>query len=594
MREDESGVTEAATGERRDEVEVRVWAPAASEMAVVVDDRPLPMTAGSWGWWGRSIPARPEGTEYAFLVDGEGPFPDPRSPWQPEGVHGPSMTLPDEEFPWSDQGFQAVPLGSAVIYELHLGTFTPEGTFQSAVERLDHLVELGVTHVELMPVAQFAGERGWGYDGVCLFAPHTAYGGPRAMKEFVDACHRRGLAVLLDVVYNHLGPEGNYLARFGPYFTDRYSTPWGAAVNLDDTGSGEVRRFFLDNALMWMRDYHVDGLRVDAIHAFHDRSALHFVEELAREVHRLGRVLGRHLVIIAESDLNDPRTTLPPEAGGHGSDAQWSDDFHHALHAVLTGDSEGYYRDFGQVGHIARALEEGFVYGGEYSSHRGRPHGRRLMRPRGDRLVCFAQNHDQVGNRARGERLGHLVGMQHVKAALALTLLGPFIPMLFQGEEWAAGAPFQYFTDLQDPGLGEAVREGRRREFRAFGWAPDEVPDPQDPDTHRRSVLDWSELDTAGHREVLAWTRALLHLRRRTPELRDGIMARTRSSDDGRWLVMGRGSVQVAVNLGPAPTEIALPELRDHVMVLPSTPEVSWWQEELFLPAGGAAVLVRR
>jgi len=573
------------------DTEIRVWAPAANRMEVESGNERIPMTWEKGGWWRASLPTRPEGTPYAFLVDDEGPFPDPRSPWQPEGVHGPSRTLPVEPFPWSDQGFQAVPLGAAVIYELHLGTFTSGGTFDSAIPRLDHLVELGVTHVELMPVAHFAGDRGWGYDGVALYAPHSTYGGPQGMKRFVDACHRRGLAVILDVVYNHLGPEGNYLARFGPYFTDHYATPWGAAVNLDGFGSHEVRRFFLDNARMWLRDYRVDGLRIDAVHAFHDRSALHFVEELAQEVHRLGRGLGRHLVIIAESDLNDPRTTLPPEAGGHGMDAQWSDDFHHSLHALLTGEEQGYYRDFGGMKPLARALEEGFVQAGGMSRHRGRSHGRPFGKPRGDRLVSFAQNHDQVGNRALGDRLGHLISRDHLKAALAVTLLGPHIPLLFQGEEWAAGSPFQYFTDLRDPGLGRAVREGRRREFEAFGWDPEEVPDPQDPETHLRSVLDWDERDRAGNREVLEWTRSLLRLRKGEPDFRDGDMARVRWSHSDGWLVMARGRFRVCVNLGSRDCLVPIPHVPGPSTMLTSSDRVRWEDGGMALPPGGVGVV---
>ncbi|TVR66965.1 MAG: malto-oligosyltrehalose trehalohydrolase [Gemmatimonadales bacterium] len=570
--------------------DLRVWAPAAHRVEVESAEHRMPMSPEAGGWWSASLPTRAEGTPYAFVVDGHGPFPDPRSPWQPEGVHGPSRTLPPEPFPWSDQGFQAVPLGAAVIYELHIGTFTEGGTFGSAIPRLDHLVELGVTHVELMPVAHFAGDRGWGYDGVALYAPHAAYGGPEGMKRFVDACHRRGLAVLLDVVYNHLGPEGNYLAHFGPYFTEHYSTPWGAAVNLDGPGSHEVRRFFLDNARMWLRDYHVDGLRVDAIQAFHDRSALHFMEELAEEVHRLGQGLGRHLVIIAESDLNDPRTTLPPEAGGHGVDAQWSDDFHHALHALITGEEEGYYGDFGGMESLARALEEGFVQTGGLSRYRGRSHGRPLAEPRGERLVCFAQNHDQIGNRPGGDRLGHLISRRELKAVLAVTLLGPHIPLLFQGEEWAAGSPFQYFTDLREPGLGRAVAEGRRREFAAFGWDPEEVPDPQDPETHRRSVLDWNEREKEGHREILEWTRVLLRLRNSEPDFRDGEMARVRWSDTNQWLLMARGRFQVGVNLGPGECVVPVPDSAALTPLLVSSGGVRWENGGAFLPPGGVVV----
>jgi maltooligosyltrehalose trehalohydrolase len=499
-----------------------------------------------------------------YAVDGSEPVPDPRSPWQPAGIHGPSRVVDHSAFAWTDAGWAPPALTDGVVYELHVGTFSPEGTFDGVRSRLDHLVSLGVTHLELMPVAEFSGDRGWGYDGVDLYAPKDAYGGPEGLQRLVEACHRRGVAVLLDVVYNHLGPVGNYLERFGPYFTSRYCTPWGKAVNLDDAGSDETRRFFIDNALHWLRDYHLDGLRLDAVHALVDHSAVHFLEELAAEVKALEGRLGRPLVLVAESDLNDPRLVRDTAAGGYGIDAQWSDDFHHALHAFVTGEKDGYYADFGSLGQVARALENVFVYDGCHSAHRRRRHGR----PVGDlprtRFLGYLQNHDQVGNRARGERTSHLVDPPALRASAALVLLGPFVPMIFQGEEWATRSPFLYFTDHQEAELAEAVRSGRRHEFAAFGWDPDEIPDPQDVETFRRSKLPWDEISMEPHRTMLDWHRKLIALRRSHPSLRDGApgATRVRFDEQARWLVMERGDVTVVCHFGRERTSIPIDPAR--------------------------------
>jgi maltooligosyltrehalose trehalohydrolase len=423
-----------------------VWAPGKNTVEVEARGRRYAMTPRENGWWLAELPL--DGTfDYAFVVDGGEPLPDPRSRWQPSGIHGLSRMVDHGVFHWTDQRWQAPPLAAAVIYELHIGTFTPAGTFGAAIDKLDHLAELGVTHVELMPVAEFSGSRGWGYDGVDLFAPHHAYGGPEKLKRLIDACHARGLAVILDVVYNHLGPAGNYLSRFGPYFTDRYATPWGQAVNFDDAGSDQVRRFVCDNALMWLRDYHFDALRIDAVHAIYDSSALHILEQLAAEVAALAAQSARHLALIAESDLNDPRIVRPRAVGGYGIDAQWSDDFHHALHTVLTGERSGYYADFGTLADLAKALERAFVYDGRYSRFRRRAHGRSREGLSGHNFLGYLQNHDQVGNRARGERSSDLMSVGRLKIAAALVMTAPFIPLLFQGEEWGASAPFLYFTD---------------------------------------------------------------------------------------------------------------------------------------------------
>ncbi|MDQ1485895.1 MAG: maltooligosyltrehalose trehalohydrolase, partial [Actinomycetota bacterium] len=420
-----------------------VWAPDASVVDVEVDGTRHSMIADAHGWWLVDVEAKP-GAAYGFSLDGGELLPDPRSAWQPDGVHGLSRLVNHHDFEWKAAQWRGRTLLGQVIYELHVGTFTDEGTLDAATDRLDHLVDLGVDFVELMPVAAFPGRQGWGYDGVFLYAVQESYGGPDALKRFVDGCHLRGLGVILDVVYNHLGPDGNVLSSFGPYFTDTFSTPWGAAVNYAGRGSDEVRRFAIDNALMWLRDYRADALRLDAIHAILDTSATHLLESIAAEVHTLSVHLGRPLALVAESDLNDPRIVTPREAGGYGLDAQWSDDFHHALHSVLTGESSGYYEDFGSLADLATALTSGFVYAGAYSPHRRRRHGRPMPASMSlQRLIGYAQNHDQIGNRATGERLSALIspGLQKVAACLVLT--SPFTPMLFMGEEWGASTPWQ-------------------------------------------------------------------------------------------------------------------------------------------------------
>lgn len=567
-----------------------VWAPFAHSVALGLNGETLNMQRRDNGWWTSSrVPQH--GDRYGFFVNDEGPYPDPRSGSQPDGVHKLSEFIDHSRFIWSDAHWQAPPLAAAVIYELHVGTFTDAGTLDAAITRLPHLVELGITHVELMPVNEFSGARGWGYDGVDLFAPHHVYGGPHGLKRFVDAAHAQGLAVILDVVYNHLGPSGNYLGKFGPYFTSRHKTPWGDAVNLDDAQSHEVRRFFCDNALMWLRDYHLDGLRLDAIHAFVDTSATHFLEQLSYEVDVLEASLGRHLVLIAESDLNDPRVVRSREAYGHGMDAQWSDDFHHALHSVLTGERSGYYADFGDLSHLATALTTSFVYAGTISGHRGRPHGRAPHDIPGWRFIVAAQNHDQVGNRATGERLTHLVSPDRLKIAAALLLTAPFVPMLFQGEEWGASTPFQYFTSHEDADLAEQVRHGRRREFAAFGWAPEDVPDPQEEDTLSRSRLRWDEITANPHAELLEWYRALIQLRKAIPTLRDGNFqdCRVALDEDARWLVVSRGPILVACNFSSEPRE--LPLQPNGAILLASRPDVRVTTQSCTLAAESVAVI---
>jgi maltooligosyltrehalose trehalohydrolase len=537
-----------------------VWAPAARSVAVRIADQSHPLEAVDRGWWSRTLQDAGPGTDYSFIIDGGKPIPDPRSSYQPFGIHGAARVVDHSTFEWTDQHWQAPPLSSAIVYELHVGTFTPGGTFRAAIECLDHLLELGITHLELMPVNEFSGDWGWGYDGVLLYAPHHAYGTPDDLKALVDACHAKGLAVLLDVVYNHFGPVGNYLGEFGPYFTDTYKTPWGSAVNLDRAGSHEVRRFFADNALMWLRDYHFDGLRLDAVHAFVDRSAIHFLEYLSCEVNALASQLGRQLVLIAESDLNDPRVVTSREANGYGIDAQWSDDFHHALHTVLTGEQTGYYKDFGSYAQLAKALKQAYVFDGIYSPHRDRLQGRPPVGLSGHHFLGYAQNHDQVGNRAHGERLSHLVSFGLQKIAAALVLTSPFVPMLFQGEEFGASTPFQYFTHHNDPELGRKVSEGRRSEFKAFGWDPEQVPDPQDPDTFYRSKLRWHEIHEEPHASLLRWYKDLIALRRSQSALTDGRMdgVDVTFDDCAKWFRVRRGELEVLCNLNREPQPIAI------------------------------------
>ncbi len=572
-----------------------IWAPKAERVVLECAGSQMPMTPLKGGWWRVEAEALAHGVDYAFLLDGDGPFPDPRSPWQPHGVHGSSRWVAHDTFEWSDAGWRAPPLAAAVIAEIHVGTFTPAGTFDAVIGKLDHLVALGITHLELMPVAEFPGERGWGYDGVNLFAPHHAYGGPHGLKRLVDACHHRGLAVLLDVVYNHLGPDGNYLGQFGPYFTDAYNTPWGDAVNLDRADSDEVRRFFIDNALMWLRDYHFDGLRIDAVHAIIDTSAVHLLEALSGEVRRLEGHTGRPLVLIAESDLNDPRLIRPVEIGGFGLDAQWNEDFHHALHAALTGESDGYYADFGSLRHLAKALTRGFAYDGAYSRYRRRAHGRPATGLPGRRFVGCLQNHDQVGNRAIGERSSHLLSPGLLKVGAALVLTSPFVPMLFQGEEWAATSPFLYFTDHRDPELANAVRKGRREEFAAFGWDPESIPDPQSADSFERSRLDWDEPSRPAHAEILAWHHALIALRRGHPAFADDRLDQieVRFDEHLRWLMLVRPGVVIACNLGTRGQSLECPEAHDAPLLLQSSPGVDWQGHQLRLPGESVAVLGR-
>jgi len=572
----------------------RVWTPEAARAEVDISGDRHPMTADAVpGWWRADVAAADDGTDYAFRLDGGDPLPDPRSPWQPYGINGVSRTYDHSAFTWTDWGWRGGPLHGSVIYEMHVGTFTPEGTLDAAIGRLGHLADLGVDTVELMPVAAFPGEHGWGYDGIHLWAVHEPYGGPGALKRFVDACHARRLAVLLDVVYNHVG-IGNRLGAFGPYFTEAHVTPWGPAVNLDQPGSDEVRAFLIENALMWLRDYHLDGLRLDAVHALEDHRALHLLESLASEVQALAARLNRDLVLIAESDLNDPRLVTSREAGGYGLTAQWSDDFHHAVHAAITGERQGYYGDFGSMSVLAHTMTRVFYHDGRWSAFRGRSHGRQvdIFRVPAHRFLCYLQNHDQIGNRATGDRIAAGLAPDLVKAGAGLVLTAPYTPMLFMGEEWGADTPWQYFTDHVDPWLADTVARGRREEFAAHGWAATDVPDPQDPATFARSKLDWSQPCEKPHQDILAWYRELIALRRSRPELTDPRLDRVRADhdDQDRWIVVHRGRLRIAANLSQSPQRLPL-GARGTGVLAASSPDVKLDGDTVAMPPATFAVI---
>lgn len=537
--------------------EFNVWAPAASSVDLVLPEDRHPMTPAEDGQWHVTVEVDPE-TSYAFSLDGGDPRPDPRGLRLPDGPHGWSQLFDADEFAWTDTRWSGVELEGTVVYELHVGTFTPEGTLDGAAARLDHLVDLGVGLVELMPLAPFPGTRNWGYDGVAPYAVHEVYGGPEALQRFVDAAHARGLGVCLDVVYNHLGPDGNYLAEFGPYLTDTHHTPWGAAINLDAPDSEPVRRWVLDNVQQWFRDFHVDALRLDAVHELHDDRALHLLEEMSQEVDALAAREGRRMWLIAESDRNDPRTVTPrgrgDAVGGLGLHAQWADDVHHALHVALTGEDQGYYEDFAaHPESLEKVLRSPFFHDGTWSTFRGRRHGRPVDTASvpGWRFVASLQTHDQVGNRAVGDRLSMTVPPGLLACGAALLLTSPWTPMLFMGEEWGASTPWQFFTDHTDPALGEAVQKGRRAEFASHGWDEHDVPDPQDVATFERSRLDWGEVTDGDHARLLRWYRDLIRLRRERRDLRDPHLdqARAHRRDDG-LVVVQRGEHQVLVNLG--------------------------------------------
>jgi maltooligosyltrehalose trehalohydrolase len=529
-----------------------VWAPKPERVRLDVDGVVYPMTRADDGWWRATVGAAP-GARYGFLLDDDPTvLPDPRSPRQPDGVHARSALWEPSAAAWSDGNWTGRSVEGAVIYELHIGTFTPAGTFDAAIEKLDYLVDLGVDFIELMPVNSFSGTHGWGYDGVLWYSVHEPYGGPDGLVRFVDACHARGLGVLIDAVFNHLGPSGNYLPRFGPYLSSA-SNPWGEGINIADAGSDEVRRYIIDCALRWMRDFHADGLRLDAVHALVDTTAIHILEELSTETDRLSAQLGRPLSLIAESDLNDPRLITPREQGGYGLTAQWDDDIHHAIHAAVSGERQGYYADFGSLATLARTLRHGFFHAATYSSFRGRRHGRPLDTSKipATRLLAYTCTHDQVGNRALGDRPSQNLTFGQLAIKAALVLGSPYTAMLFMGEEWGSSRPFQFFSSHPEPELARATAEGRKKEFAEHGWAAAEIPDPQDPQTFQRSKLDWDELGAGEHARLLSVYRDLIGLRRNESDFADPWLDQldVDYDEDQHWITMRRGRFIVACNL---------------------------------------------
>jgi maltooligosyltrehalose trehalohydrolase len=497
-----------------------VWAPRASRLDLHLtapQEKILPMRALPGGYFHLEESDIKSGTEYKFRLDGGKERPDPVSRFQPHGVHGPSQFL-RSQFRWSDQGWRGLELSRYVIYELHVGTFTPEGTFDAVIPRLAALKDLGITAVELMPVAQFPGARNWGYDGVYPFAVQDSYGGPEALKRLVDACHRAGIAVMLDVVYNHLGPEGNYSADFGPYCTKNYKTEWGDALNFEGPDSDPVRRYFIENALQWINDFHFDALRLDAVHAILDISARPFIRELATAVQGAATHAQRLVYLMPESNRNDAHMMRPSDHGGWGLDSVWNDDFHHALHHLLTGERDGYYEDYDGLEDLACSLRQGFVFTGQYSKYRRRRHGNSTIGLGGEQFIVFAQNHDQIGNRRLGDRLTKLVSFEALQLAAAAVILSPFLPFIFMGEEYGEEAPFQYFVSHGDPDLVEAVRAGRRAEFSCFNDHV-VVPDPQSPDAFLASKLNWNLRERGRHHTLWNFHRELLRLRSKVPAL---------------------------------------------------------------------------
>ncbi len=560
-----------------------IWAPKPGEVRLYVDGDVHPMTRRGDGWWRAESTVAPD-SRYGFLIDdNETVLPDPRSPRQPDGVHKPSQLHELDAAAWTDSSWTGRQIAGAVIYELHVGTFTPAGTFDAAIDRLDHLVALGVTFVELMPVNAFNGSHNWGYDGVLWYAVHEGYGGPDGLQRFVDACHAKGLAVVLDVVYNHLGPSGNYLPRFGPYLADGANT-WGQSLNIAGSASGEVRRFIIDNALRWFDEFHIDALRLDAVHALADDTAIHLLEELSTETQRLSAHLRRPLTLIAESDLNDPKLISPRSAGGYGLNAQWDDDVHHAVHAAVSGERQGYYGDFGSLSCLAHTLTHGFFHAGTYSSFRGRPHGRPIdiRRVPASSLLAYTCTHDQIGNRAIGDRPGSYLDAGQLALKAALVLTSPYTPMLFMGEEWGASTPFQFFTSHPEPHLAEATASGRKAEFEAHGWNTDDIPDPQDPETFQRSKLDWSELTDDPHARLLRCYRELIALRRERPELTDPWLTdiTVDYDEDEGWIVLRRDTLRVLCNLGP-----------DAVVVPVGGTPLIWWDPPVPDETGAATVV---
>jgi maltooligosyltrehalose trehalohydrolase len=494
--------------------EFTVWSPEAEEVQLMLSNRePVSMNKNPLGYWSVKVEDVHPGDLYMFKLDNNNPYPDPASMHQPDGVHGASQVIDHQAFQWDDGNWNNIPLEDFIIYELHVGTFTPEGTFDAVIGKLNHLKELGINAIELMPVSQFPGERNWGYDIAAPFAIQNSYGGPDGLKRLVNACHAAGIAVIIDAVYNHLGPEGNYLTKYGPYYTEKYTIPWGCAINFDDAYSDEVRNYYIQNALMFFRDYHIDVLRLDAVHAYKDMGAVHFVQELSTAVKELSGQLNKALLLIGECDLNDPKYILPVEESGMGLHAQWCDEFHHALHALLTGETDGYYSDFGQLDHMRRALAQSYVYTGHYSQHRKKSFGKFPHNNHHRQFVVFAQNHDQIGNRLLGDRLSRLTSFEGLKLSAALVLLSPGIPLIFMGEEFGEDNPFLFFADYSDPVLKEAVKEGRKKEF-AYFKHQGQAPDPIDVAVYEQSKLNWSFQEDNKKSTLLKFYKRLIEIRK--------------------------------------------------------------------------------
>ncbi len=567
-----------------------VWAPLADHVEVIFKDDKEPQKLGQkeFGNWEAEIEGLTPETQYKFRLDKsrDKEFPDPASRYQPEGVHSWSQLVDQEQFKWSDDNWKGIPISEMIIYEIHVGTFTKEGTFEAIIEKLDYLKELGINAIEIMPISQFPGNRNWGYDGVYPYAAQAGYGGPAGLKKMIDACHKDGIAVILDAVYNHMGPEGNYLSQFGPYFTEKYKTPWGSALNFDDKHSDHVREFFLQNALMWLDDYHFDGLRLDAIHEIIDRGAHHFLKELSLRTDELEKRSGRSKVLIAESDLNDTKIINPYEKGGFGIEAQWVDDFHHSLHTLLTEEKGGYYLDFGTINHLAKSYKQAFIYDGIYSEFRKRKVGNSPQGLPPSKFVICIQNHDQVGNRMLGERLSELVSFEALKLAAGVVLTAPFVPMLFMGEEFGEDQPFQYFVSHGDPDLVKAVQEGRRREFEYFFEVGGDFPDPQSEETFNNSKLNWDFKKNKQKNAIFNFYRELINLRK------GGLLEALRNSEIAtgadeknqvlKVTAMGVKNYFLAFNFGSDSQKISMPFSFESFKIILASADKKWNGEHEF------------
>ena len=562
MRVDVQGRTIGIFRNEEGQWVARVWAPEKTSVALLIDGElaPIPLRAEAHGYWSAVLPGVKAGDRYTIQLEGAAALPDPVSLAQPGGVHEASQVV-DLSFDWTDGQWTHTKLEDYIIYELHVGTFSEEGAFDGVIARLDHLVDLGVTAIEIMPVAQFPGGRNWGYDGVFPFAVQNSYGGPQGLQRLVDACHRKGIAVILDVVYNHLGPEGNYLGLYGPYFTDKYKTPWGGALNFDDAWCDGVRRYFIENMLMWLRDFHIDALRLDAVHAIRDLSPVHLLRELRVHADEWMRLSGKQHYLIVESDLNDPKYIQPLEEGGYGMHGQWVDEFHHALRVAAGGETTGYYADFNGLAHLAKSYQDAYVFDGQFSEHRKRFFGLPAGKAEGKQFVVFAQNHDQVGNRMLGERISSLLSFEMQKLLAGAVLVSPFLPLLFMGEEWSEPNPFLYFVSHTDAKLAEAVRKGRIEEFKAF-HTEGQAPDPVSEETFLRSRLQWSLKESGRHAKMFDFYRSLIHLRKAHPSLarpdRKGV--RVQIDEELDVIQLHRGGVVCLLNFSDRRQEVRRPE----------------------------------